>query len=137
MLSTSFNVRCVAANDGTGVTRPHGGFSPESRLLHGWRAFAMAPRPVARPPIVVTGTNTALPPMLTCTMFMMRCCRKRPSDVVLPQESCANAAALCSASYQRCSQANKRPEKRTTEGVAWRQRATLDVQASSKAAESR
>jgi len=70
-------------------------------------------------------------------MFMMRCCRKRPSGVVLPQEACANAAALCSTSRQRCSQANKRPEKRTTEGVAWRQRATLDVQASSKAAESR
>ena len=97
----------------------------------------MAPMPVARPPIVVTGTNTALPPMLTCTMFMMRCCRKRPSGVVLPQETRANAAVLCSTCYQRCSRTNKRPEKRTTEGVAWRQRAALDVQASSKAAESR
>ena len=44
--------------------------SPDSKLRHDCKVD-MAAAPVARLPIVVTGTRTSFPPMLTCAKFML------------------------------------------------------------------
>ena len=44
--------------------------SPDSILRHGCSVDVTA-APVARLPIVVTGTRTSFPPMLTCAKFML------------------------------------------------------------------
>ena len=44
--------------------------SPESKLRHGCSVDVTA-APVARLPIVVTGTSTSFPPMLTCAIFII------------------------------------------------------------------